>query len=152
MTRREVLPSGMHKPWAGSNRYKISELFPFIVTGPPVIHSSSLPFCLRFKVALRAEALIDTLQNSILGAWLTLTQAGSPPACQSTISSPHVHRRCYPASLRKVSLIINEAYHRGDAWGKALRPTNNQHPTPKPILCVATNEQMPMNRHNEILC
>jgi hypothetical protein len=38
-----------------ANRYKISELFPFTVTGPPVIHSSSLPLSLRFKMALRAQ-------------------------------------------------------------------------------------------------
>jgi hypothetical protein len=54
MTHREVLPWGMHKPWAGSNSNKISELIPFTVTGLPVIRSSSLPFRLRFNVSLRA--------------------------------------------------------------------------------------------------
>jgi hypothetical protein len=46
---------GRCNPCRLANRYKISELIPFIVTGPPVIHSSSLPFCLRFKMALRAQ-------------------------------------------------------------------------------------------------
>ena len=34
--------------------------------------------------------LIPTLQNSILGVWLTLTQAGFPPASLQDIASPHV--------------------------------------------------------------
>jgi len=51
--RKQVLPWGVHRPWAGSNRYKISELFPFTVEGPPPIRSSSLPFCVRFKIRLQ---------------------------------------------------------------------------------------------------
>ena len=92
ISRRRVLPWGMHKPWAGSNRYQISELFPFTVAGPPAIHSSSLPFCERFKIRLQLMVPIRILQHSILGAWLVLTQAGSPPARQSDLASPHVHR------------------------------------------------------------
>jgi len=36
----------MHKPWAEFNRYKISELFPFTVEGPPPIRSllNCLPY------------------------------------------------------------------------------------------------------------
>jgi len=96
MTLREVLAWGVNKPWvkyslfSGANSNQISELIPFTVTGLPAIRSSSLPFCLRFNVSLRAT-LIDTLQNSTLGVWLALTQAGSPPACQSDLASPHVH-------------------------------------------------------------
>jgi hypothetical protein len=89
---------GRCNPCRLANRYKILELFPIAVTGPPVIHSSSLPFCLRFKMALRAQgsykhpARLDTVSARRLGVWLALTQAGFPPACQSTISSPQVHR------------------------------------------------------------
>jgi hypothetical protein len=88
---------GRCNPCRLANRYKIPELFPFLVTWPPVIHSSSLPLSLRFKMALRAlhfyrtKALIDILQDSIPGVLLALTQAGFPPACQSAISSPHMH-------------------------------------------------------------
>ena len=35
--------------------------------------------------------LIQPLQHSIPGAWLTLTQTGFPPASQSDLASPHVH-------------------------------------------------------------
>ena len=35
--------------------------------------------------------LRQPLQHSILGMWLALTQAGSPPARQSDLASPHVH-------------------------------------------------------------
>ena len=43
--------------------------------------------------------LIDTLQHSILGAWLTPTQAGVTPASQTELANPHVdhiviHRLC----------------------------------------------------------
>jgi hypothetical protein len=88
---------GRCNPCRLANRYKISELIPFIVTAPPVIHSSSLPLRLRFKKALRARsyyrhpARLDTVSTRRLGVWLALTQAGFPPACQSTISRPHLH-------------------------------------------------------------
>jgi hypothetical protein len=93
---------GRCNPCRLANRCKISELFPFIVTGPPVIHSSSLPLSLRFKMALRARgsyrhpARLDTVSTRRLGVWLALTQAGFPPACQSTISSPQVQRFVRP--------------------------------------------------------
>jgi hypothetical protein len=47
------LPSSMHTPWAGSNRYKISELMSFIAERLPSVDSPSLPFCIRFNVPLR---------------------------------------------------------------------------------------------------
>ena len=53
--------------------------------------SPSLPLCLRFKRRLQLMVPIRRLQSSILGVWLTLTQAGVTPACLQTISSPHVH-------------------------------------------------------------
>ena len=39
-----------------TNRYKISELLPFIAAGPPTGNSSSQPFCVRFKVRLRPKS------------------------------------------------------------------------------------------------
>jgi hypothetical protein len=90
-SRREILPSSMHKPWAESNRYKISELMSFTAERPLPVDSPSLPFCVRFNGRLRRRRLIRQLQHSILGLWLGVTQAGFPPASHQTISSPHVH-------------------------------------------------------------
>jgi len=53
MTPQTILPSGMHKPWAGSNRYKISELRPFTARRPRPVGSPSLPLCVRFKIRFR---------------------------------------------------------------------------------------------------
>ena len=36
--------------------------------------------------------LIDTLQHSILGTWLVLTQVGVTPASQIDLANPHMHR------------------------------------------------------------
>ena len=52
-TRREILPSSMHTPWAGSNRYKISELMSFTAGRLLPVDSPSLPFCVRFNEPLR---------------------------------------------------------------------------------------------------
>lgn len=52
-TRREMLPSSVNKPWAGSNRYKISELMSFTAERPLPVDSPSLPFWVRFKIRLR---------------------------------------------------------------------------------------------------
>ena len=65
MTLQTMLPWGMHKPWAESNSYKISELFPFTAAGPPAVYSSSLPLCIRFNQRLRRmpytlAAILDT--------------------------------------------------------------------------------------------
>jgi len=86
ISRREILPSSMHTPWAESNRYKISELMSFTAGRPLPVDSPSLPFCVRFNVAFRSRRrhygftlLIDTLQHSIRSLRLTATPAGSPP-------------------------------------------------------------------------
>ena len=47
------MPSSMHTPWAGSNRYKISELMSFTAERPLPVDSPSLPFCVRFNEPLR---------------------------------------------------------------------------------------------------
>ena len=67
----------MHTPWAGSNRYKISELMSFTAERPLPVDSPSLPFCVRFNVALRRShqhygftLLKDSLQHSIAGTML----------------------------------------------------------------------------------
>lgn len=49
-------------------------------------------FLCTLQPTTSADRLIRQLQHSILGPWLALTQAGSPPARHQTISSPHVHR------------------------------------------------------------
>ena len=56
-----VLPSGMNKPWAGSDSYQISGLN--TVQGSTVSRylSTSLPFCVRFNVTItRHAATLDT--------------------------------------------------------------------------------------------
>jgi len=56
-----MLPSSMHTPWAGSDSYNLSELN--TVQGSTVSRylSSSLPFCVRFNVAVtRHAATLDT--------------------------------------------------------------------------------------------
>jgi len=49
-------------------------------------------FLCTLQPSISAIRLIRPLQHSILGLWLTATQAGSAPASHQTISSPHVHR------------------------------------------------------------
>ena len=61
----------------------------------------------------RSRTLIDTLQHSILGARLTLTQAGITPASQTDLANPHVHHiviRCNWGSPG-VSLSITTRSH-----------------------------------------
>jgi hypothetical protein len=52
-TRREILPFSMHTAWAGSNRYKISELMSFTAETPLPVDSPSRPSCVRFNEPLR---------------------------------------------------------------------------------------------------
>jgi len=63
--------------------FRAGELSPYL--------SSSLPLCVRFNQRLRRARLIRWLQHSLRGLWLEATPAGFTPACQQTISSPHVH-------------------------------------------------------------
>jgi len=99
-TRPAMLPSSMNTPWAESNRYKdfgaqyhsqpdghARSVHPRVLS----VYASTQDFG-GAPFATHLSALIPTLQHSILGVWLTLTQAGYPPACQQTISSPHVQR------------------------------------------------------------
>ena len=61
MTRLPILPSSMHKPWAGSDSYKISGLNTIHGWKTNPVHSSSLPFCVRFNVPVtRHAATLDT--------------------------------------------------------------------------------------------
>jgi hypothetical protein len=107
-----------------ANRYKSSELFRFMVTWQPVIHSSSLTFCPRFKMALRARgscrhpARLDTVSAIRLCVWLALTPAGFPPACQSTIFSPHMQRL-----VRRVYNYGSDAKYREQDDGKQYANT-----------------------------
>ena len=76
MTKRKILPSSMHTPWAGSNSYNLSELNTIQGGVASPCLSSSLPFCVRFNRALRLAsqpysqaATLDTkpLAKSYLG-------------------------------------------------------------------------------------
>ena len=103
--RRRVLPSGMHRPWAVSNRNHVfgaqsrsgpgSQPIPFTLTTFRV-YASTLNFDLR---------LISTQQNSILGPWLAVTQAGFTPARLQTISSPQRAFGGYPPSRGPMSIL-----------------------------------------------
>lgn len=56
-----VTPSSMHKPWAGSESYQISGLNTIHGWTASPVHSSSLPFCVRFNAAVtRRAATLDT--------------------------------------------------------------------------------------------
>src|SRR6056297_948567 len=101
MTRPPVLPSGMNTPWAGSDRYKdfgpqyhsqpdghARSVHPRVLS----VYASTCNFGAACPLGHRLLSLIFTLQHSIQGLWLGATPAGSPPACQQTISSSLVHR------------------------------------------------------------
>ncbi len=84
-TRRSMLPSSLRKPWAGSDRKQgFRSSIPF-TAGQPTrsVHPHYL------SVYASTCLLPATLQHSILGLWLGVTQAGFPPARHQTISSPH---------------------------------------------------------------
>jgi len=57
-------------------------------------------FLCTLQRLISATGLIQSLQHSIPGAWLTLTQAGVTPASQSDLASPHVHRFVLPFFLQ----------------------------------------------------
>jgi hypothetical protein len=61
LTRLPVLPSSMHKPWAGSESHKTSGLNTVYGWTASPVHSSSLPSCVRFNAAVaRLAATLDT--------------------------------------------------------------------------------------------
>ena len=61
VTRPPMLPSSMHKPWAGSKSYQISGLNTVHGWTASPVHSSSLPFCVRFNVPVTSHAAtLDT--------------------------------------------------------------------------------------------
>ena len=68
-----------------------TNLMPFTAAGPPTVSWPLLPFCVRFKIRFRCRRLIRILQHAILGSWLTITQAGFPPASHQDLASPDVH-------------------------------------------------------------
>jgi hypothetical protein len=105
-----MLPSSMDTLWAGSNSYNLSELN--TIQGGLAIPclSSSLPFCVRFNLAVgkptstsaskstfsQQTNLIAKLQHSIPSLWLGVTWVGIAPTCLQIISSTHVHRIVRP--------------------------------------------------------
>ncbi|TWU07579.1 hypothetical protein Pla52n_01520 [Stieleria varia] len=103
MTRRGVLPWGMHKPgvlqpFDGGQQVQNFGAIPLHSRAhhPPSIHPPYLSACLDPKSPVlqrltSTTGLVQPLQHSILDLWLAVTQAGSPPARQSDLASPHVH-------------------------------------------------------------
>ena len=100
MTRCGILPSGMHRPWAESDRkQRFRSAIPFRAGQPvPTFHprylsayASTLDFGETPWGGGYLEPLYQRCKCSILGLGLGATQAGFPPANRQTISSPHVH-------------------------------------------------------------
>ena len=61
VTRPPVLPSSVNKPWAGSESYKFSGLNTIHGWTASPVHSSSLPFRVRFNVPVTSRAAtLDT--------------------------------------------------------------------------------------------
>ena len=94
-TQREILPSSMHTPWAGSNRYKISELMPSTAEKLPSGDSLSRPLFRRFneprsETSPALRLLIDSLPHLIRTLWLRATRRESPPL----IIKPFPARTC----------------------------------------------------------
>jgi hypothetical protein len=68
----------------------------------------------RFNAAVaRRAATLDT------GLWLAATRAGFPPACQQTISSPHVHRIFRRLADRSESDTFRDAGDEATGWEAA---------------------------------
>ena len=124
--------------------------------------SSPLPFCLRFNVALRdVRPLIATLQNSILGPWRAVTQAGASPARHQTISSSHVHAlvtgqpRSMPDSPRHQAARTWPRERTPDVQHTQSKP-RRQHPRIRPahrppasaIHGPRQNDRAPNQRHS----
>ena len=77
----------MHRPWAGSNKNHSFGAQYHSRLGRP---SQSIHPHYLSAYASTSE-LPHTLQCSILGPWLAVTQTGFAPVRLQTISSPHVH-------------------------------------------------------------
>jgi len=87
----------VNKPWAGSNRYKISA--PHAAgrrVATPGRFTLTTFLCTLQVSDFGETAFARWLQHSIQGAWLALTLAGVSPASHQTISSPHVQRFVIP--------------------------------------------------------
>ena len=131
VARREILPSSMHTPWAGSNSYKISELMSFIAERPPPVDSPSLPFWVRFNELLRIRrqhygfthsytfaATLDTgpLAKSYPRGSLTRL---SSTHFQSARASPCSHLSCHSNRSYAPIAAPSQAI-RTEAIGKAM--------------------------------
>jgi len=93
-----MLPSSIYRLWAGSERNAISGLNTIQGGLPdPAFHPHYL------SVYASTSRLPDTLQHSILGPWLAVTQTGFPPACHQTISSSLIDRALDFSASRGVS-------------------------------------------------
>jgi hypothetical protein len=95
-TSLKVSPSGIHRPWAVSNRNHVSGAQSRSGFSSQPIPFTLTTFLLTLQRWVSATGLIPTLQNSILGAWRKVTQAGFPPASLQAIASPHVQFKVRP--------------------------------------------------------
>ena len=88
--------------------------------------------------------LIPTLQNSILGVWLTLTQAGFPPASLQDIASPHVHVMVRSRIVEAANEIMSEwTIKQSTCWPAIIRVISEDSAitsrTPGPMLRAGQN-------------
>ena len=79
LTRPEMLPSSMHRPWAGSNRnHDFGAQYRSGRVATPYL-SSSLPLCIRFNAGLRREPPYTYAANARYRAsWLASYPGGIP--------------------------------------------------------------------------
>ena len=66
-----------------------------------------LPFSIRIKLRFRNKLLYPTCNVRVPGARLTLTQAGLPPASQSDLASPNLHRMVRRFSWRSTDTLTS---------------------------------------------
>ena len=124
MTRPPVLPSSMHKPWAGSDSYQISGLNTVHGWTASPVHSSSLPFCVRFNVALRGgtpyshAATLDTgpvasgYPGGIRTRWSTNHFQSARATLGSASAGCSVHNSSNPRASATRPHFIRRTYHR----------------------------------------
>jgi len=148
MTRCGILPSGMHRPWAESDRkQRFRSSIPFRAGQPVPYLSSSLPFCVRFNAGLRREtsytyaATLDTepLARSYSGGIHTRSSSNhfqSARRVDWSLSSLgrggshccHEFPRCGVSRLRPCSIERPTPLRTGRAL--LTHPAPNQHRSP----------------------
>jgi hypothetical protein len=113
ISRRPMLPSSLHKPWAESERkQRFRSSIPFRAGQLiPAFHP-------RYLSVYASTALLPVpLQHSILGLWLRVTLAGAAPARLQAISSPHVHILLVGQSCFRVKNGFSRCTERAESRG-----------------------------------